>query len=173
MMYRLGLPQKSILRSIFNAIFNLVKINFGSKFCVKVSLNVAILKSWRFQENRGRTAIVLYSRCQRVIRYTSVPLATCWAVFRFSTQHRNVFGVPIKEKCCRLENKVGDLTASTSEPRGLTVTVPNIFHLPICSPAPTPPTRPICPSPPWCPPLPWRPHPLKAKTPPASMATAQ
>ena len=35
------------------------KVNFGNKFSVWVYFHTTILKSWKFQENRGRTVVVL------------------------------------------------------------------------------------------------------------------
>jgi len=39
--------------------FKIVKMNSGSKFGSQVSFHTAILQSWKFQENLGRTVVVL------------------------------------------------------------------------------------------------------------------
>jgi len=50
--------KKSFSSSIFNAIFNILKINFGCK-CLGIFPYRSIFKSWGFQENRGRTDVIL------------------------------------------------------------------------------------------------------------------
>jgi len=45
--------------SKLDAIFKIVKVNFGSKFEAWVSFHTAILQSWKFQENLGRIVVVL------------------------------------------------------------------------------------------------------------------
>jgi len=51
--------EKKYFCSKVNAIIKVLKMNIGSKFRAWVYLHSAILQSSKFQENLGRTAVVL------------------------------------------------------------------------------------------------------------------
>jgi len=55
----IGLKNDEIFCSKLNAIFTVVKIKLGSELGAWVSFHSAILQSWKFQENLGRTVVAL------------------------------------------------------------------------------------------------------------------
>jgi len=69
------LCRKNFFCSKWNAIFNAVRINFGSKFGAWVSFHAAIMQSLKFQENLVRTAGVLALSGFGVFLFTG---AFCW-----------------------------------------------------------------------------------------------